>query len=391
MNFDPVSEAKKIEDLIISWRRDFHMHPELGYEEERTSRIVEEHLREWGGYSIKRVGTGIIADIGEGEKTIALRADMDALPIQEENEVPYKSKVPGKMHACGHDAHTAMLLGAAKIIAKHRDELNGRVRLIFQPAEEGGNGAVKMIEGGALEGVDAIFGFHVWMDLPPSGIIGIRDGPFLAGGAGIFNGKIIGKGGHGGASPHETVDPIPIAAEAVLAFQTIVSRNIEPIETGVVSVTSVHGGTAFNVIPEEVEFKGGTFRFFKPEVGGELIQMRMREILDGITKAHRARYELSIEELTPPPTINTKEMADFARKVAEKYGLKYGEVRPTMGAEDFAFYLQKVPGAFLALGIRNEEKGIIYPHHHPKFDVDEDVLYIGTAMEVALAFEFLSE
>lgn len=190
MNFDPVSEAKRIGSLIVSWRRDFHMHPELGYEEERTSRIVEEHLREWG-YSIKRVGTGIIADIGEGEKTIALRADMDALPIQEENEVPYKSKVPGKMHACGHDAHTAMLLGAAKIIAEHRDELKGRVRLIFQPAEEGGNGAVKMIEGGALEGVDAIFGFHVWMDLP-SGIIGIRDGPFLAG-AGIFNGKIIGK------------------------------------------------------------------------------------------------------------------------------------------------------------------------------------------------------
>ncbi|AMQ18100.1 M20 metallopeptidase family protein [Thermococcus peptonophilus] len=384
MNFDPISEAKKIGDLIISWRRDFHMHPELGYEEERTSKIVEEHLREWG-YSIKHVGTGIIADIGEGEKTIALRADMDALPIQEENDVPYKSRVPGKMHACGHDAHTAMLLGAAKIIAEHRDELNGRVRLIFQPAEEGGNGAVKMIEGGALEGVNAIFGFHVWMDLP-SGIIGIRDGPFLAG-AGIFNGKIIGKGGHG-ASPHETVDPIPIAAETVLALQTIVSRNIEPIETGVVSVTSIHGGTAFNVIPEEVEFKG-TFRFFRPEVG-ELIQLRMKEILEGITRAHRAKYELSIEELTPP-TINAKEMTDFARKVAEKYGLKYGEVKPTMGAEDFAFYLQKVPGAFLALGIRNEEKGIIYPHHHPKFDVDEDVLYIGTAMEVVLAFEFLSE
>ncbi|ASJ02496.1 peptidase M20 [Thermococcus profundus] len=382
MNFDPVSEAKKIEERIISWRRDFHMHPELGYEEERTSEIVEEHLREWG-YSVKRVGTGIIADMGKGERTIALRADMDALPIHEENDVPYKSKVPGKMHACGHDAHTAMLLGAARIIAEHRDELNGRVRLIFQPAEEGGNGAVKMIEGGALEGVDAIFGFHVWMDLP-SGLIGIREGPFLAG-AGIFNGKIIGKGGHG-ASPHETIDPIPIAAEAVLALQTVVSRNVDPIETGVVSVTSIHGGTAFNVIPEEVKFKG-TFRFFKPEIG-ELIQRRMGEILDGVTKAHGAKYELSIEELTPP-TINSKEMADFARKVAEKYGLRYGEVRPTMGAEDFAFYLQKVPGVFLALGIRNEGKGIIYPHHHPKFDVDEEVLYLGTAMEVALAFEFL--
>lgn len=382
MNFDPVSEAERIKDEIITWRRDFHMWPELGYEEERTSKIVGEHLREWG-YSIRRVGTGIIADIGKGTKTIALRADMDALPIQEENDVPYKSKIPGKMHACGHDAHTAMLLGTAKIIAAHKDELNGRVRLIFQPAEEGGNGAVRMIEGGALEGVDAIFGFHVWMDLP-SGIIGIKDGPFLAG-AGVFEGRVLGKGGHG-ASPHEAIDPIPIAAEAILAFQTMVSRNVNPIETGVVSVTSIHGGTAFNVIPEEVGFRG-TFRFFKPEIG-ELIQKRMEEILEGVTKAHRGKYELNIEELTPP-TINNPEMASFARKVAQKYGLEYGEVRPTMGAEDFAYYLQKVPGAFLALGIRNEEKGIIYPHHHPKFDVDEDVLYLGTAMEVALAFEFL--
>ncbi len=384
MIIDPVSEAKRIEGEIIAWRRDFHMHPELKYEEERTSKIVEEHLREWG-YSIKRVGTGIIADIGDGKKTIALRADMDALPVQEENDVPYKSRVPGKMHACGHDAHTAMLLGAAKIIAEHKEELNGRVRLIFQPAEEGGNGALRMIKGGALEGVDAIFGFHVWRDLP-SGLIGIREGPFLAG-AGIFNGRIIGNGGHG-ASPHETVDPIPIMAEAILALQTIVSRNVPPIESGVVSVTSVHGGTAFNIIPEEVEFRG-TIRFFKPEIG-ELIQRRMREILEGVTKAHGAKYELEVEELTPP-TVNSPEMADFARKVARKYGLRYGEVPPTMGAEDFSFYLQRVPGAFLALGIYNEEKGIVHPHHHPKFDVDEDVLYLGTAMEVALALEFLGD
>ncbi len=380
--FNLLREAEKIKMQIIDWRRDFHMHPELKYEEERTSRIVEEHLREWG-YSIKRVGTGIIGDIGLGGKVVALRADMDALPVQEENDVLYKSKIQGKMHACGHDAHTAMLLGAAKIIAAHKDELNGRVRLIFQPAEEGGNGAVRMIEGGALEGVDAIFGFHVWMDLP-SGVIGIRDGPFLAG-AGIFNGKVMGKGGHG-ASPHETVDPIPVTAEAVLALQTITSRNVPPIESGVLSVTAIHGGTAFNIIPEEVEFKG-TFRFFKPEIG-EMIQRRVREVLEGVTKAHGAEYELNIEELTPP-TINSPEMADFAREVAEKYNLRYGDVPPTMGAEDFAFYLQRVPGAFLALGIRNEEKGIIYPHHHPRFDVDEGVLYLGTAMEVALAFEFL--
>ncbi|ASJ10931.1 peptidase M20 [Thermococcus sp. P6] len=379
---NPLEEALAIKDRIVEWRRDFHMHPELKYEEERTSGIVEEHLREWG-YRVKRVGTGLIADIGDGERTIALRADMDALPIQEENEVPYRSRIPGKMHACGHDAHTAMLLGAASIISDHIDEFHGRVRLIFQPAEEGGNGAVRMIEGGALHGVDAIFGLHVWADLP-SGIIGIRDGPLLAG-AGIFRGRIIGKGGHG-ASPHQTVDPIPVAAETVLALQTIVSRNVPPIETGVVSVTSINAGKAFNVIPVEVEMKG-TVRFFKDEIGA-LIRRRMEEIFDGITRAHGASYELSIEELTPP-TVNDPKMSAFARRVAEKYNLRYGDVEPTMGAEDFAFYLQRVPGAFLTLGIYNEEKGIIYPHHHPRFDVDEDVLPIGTAMEVALAREFL--
>ncbi|NJE48889.1 amidohydrolase [Thermococcus sp. 9N3] len=382
MGMDPVKEAERIKDQIIAWRRDFHMWPELKYEEERTSKIVEEHLREWG-YRIKRVGTGIIADIGEGEKTIALRADMDALPVQEENDVPYKSRVPGKMHACGHDAHTAMLLGAGKIIAEHIDEFNGRVRLVFQPAEEGGNGALKMIEGGALEGVNAIFGFHVWMDLP-SGVIGIREGPFLAG-AGFFEAKIIGKGGHG-ASPHETVDPIPIASEIVLALQTVVSRNVDPKETAVVSVTAINGGTTFNVIPEEVSLKG-TFRFYKNEVG-DLLKKRIKEIAEGVSSAHGAKAEVSVQDLTPP-TINDPDMAQFAREVAEKYGLRHGEVPPTMGAEDFAYYLQRVPGAFLALGIRNEEKGIVYPHHHPKFDVDEDVLHLGTAMEVALAREFL--
>jgi amidohydrolase len=377
---NPLEEALKIKDQIIAWRRDFHMYPELGYEEERTSKIVEEHLREWG-YIIKRVGTGIIADIGEGEKTIALRADMDALPVQEENDVPYKSKIPGKMHACGHDAHTAMLLGAAKIIAEHRDELPNRVRLIFQPAEEGGNGALKMIEGGALEGVNAIFGLHVWMELP-SGVVGIREGPFMAG-VGRFDVEILGKGGHG-ASPHETIDPIPIAAQAVLAFQTIISRNLNPLESGVVSVGSIKAGEAFNVIPERV-YMNGTYRFFTPETKS-LVEKRIEEILKGITLANNASYKLKIEEVGPP-TINNPQMASLAKRVAQNLELKVEEVPKTMGAEDFAFYLQKVPGAFIALGIRNEEKGIVYPHHHPKFDVDEDVLHLGTALEVGLAFE----
>ncbi|AEH24440.1 M20 metallopeptidase family protein [Pyrococcus yayanosii] len=378
MNFDPLKEALAIKDQIISWRRDFHMHPELGYEEERTSKIVEEHLREWG-YRIKRVGTGIIAEIGEG-KVVALRADMDALPIQEENDVPYKSRVPGKMHACGHDAHTAMLLGAAKIIAEHSDALPNRVRLIFQPAEEGGNGALKMIEAGALENVEAIFGIHVWAELE-SGLIGIREGPFLAG-VGKFWAKVTGKGGHG-AAPHLSNDPIPTAAEMVLALQRIVSREVDPLKSAVVTVGRISGGTAFNIIPESVELEG-TYRFFEPKVG-RLVEKRIREILEGIARAHNTKLELSIEELGPP-TVNDPSMAAFVKKVAEGLGLKTSEVRQTMGAEDFAFYLQKVPGTFIALGIKNEEKGIVYPHHHPKFDVDEDALPFGTALEVGIAF-----
>jgi len=377
---NPLKEALKIKDQIIAWRRDFHMHPELGYEEERTSKIVEEHLREWG-YTIKRVGTGIIADIGNGEKKIALRADMDALPVQEENDISYKSRIPGKMHACGHDAHTAMLLGAAKIIAEHKEELPNKVRLIFQPAEEGGNGALKMIEGGGLEGVDAIFGLHVWMELP-SGIVGIREGPFMAG-VGRFDVEIEGKGGHG-ASPHETIDPVPIAAQAILAFQTIISRNLNPLESGVVSVGTIKAGEAFNVIPERV-YMNGTYRFFTQETK-KLIEKRIEEVLKGIVLANNASYKLKIEEVAPP-TINDPQMASLAKRVAQKLGLKVDDVPKSMGSEDFAFYLQKVPGAFIALGIKNEEKGIIHPHHHPKFNVDEEVLPLGTALEVGLAFE----
>jgi len=377
---NPLKEALKIREEIIAWRRDFHMHPELGYEEERTSKIVEEHLREWG-YKIKRVGTGIIADIGKEGKTVALRADIDALPVQEENDISYKSRIPGKMHACGHDAHTAMLLGAAKIIAEHKEELPNKVRLIFQPAEEGGNGALKMIEGGGLEGVDAIFGLHVWMELP-SGIVGIREGPFMAG-VGRFDVEIEGKGGHG-ASPHETIDPVPIAAQAILAFQTIISRNLNPLESGVVSVGTIKAGEAFNVIPERV-YMNGTYRFFTQETK-KLIEKRIEEVLKGIVLANNASYKLKIEEVAPP-TINDPQMTSLAKRVAQKLGLKVDDVPKSMGSEDFAFYLQKVPGAFIALGIKNEEKGIIHPHHHPKFNVDEEVLPLGTALEVGLAFE----
>ncbi|PUA32241.1 MAG: peptidase M20 [Zestosphaera tikiterensis] len=379
-SLNPLAEALKIKDLIIGWRREFHAYPELGFEEFRTSQIVEENLRSWG-YKVRRVGTGVIADLSGGDGlTIALRADMDALPIQEENDVPYRSKVPGKMHACGHDAHVAMLLGAAKIIAEFSHILPNKVRLIFQPAEETVSGALRMVEGGAVDGVDFIFGIHVWADLP-SGVIGLKEGAFLAG-AGSFDIRIVGKGGHG-AAPHEAIDPIPIAAQAILAFQTIVSRFLNPLEKGVVSVCSVKAGEAHNVIPNDVVMKG-TYRFYSDSVA-KLIERKVDEILKGLTSAYGATYELRMER-TALPVINDSKAISYVKKVAEALNVKTFEIPATMASEDFSEYLQRVPGAFIALGVKNESKGIIYPHHHPKFNLDEDALPIGTALEVGLVF-----
>ena len=379
-SLNPLNEALKIKNQIVAWRRDFHMHPELGHEEVRTSQIVEELLREWG-YRVRRVGTGVIADIGEVGRTVALRADMDALPIQEETDVPYKSRIPGKMHACGHDAHTAMLLGAAKIIAEHKEELPNRARLIFQPAEEVGTGALKMIEAGALDEVHAIFGLHVTPELP-TGVVGLREGPLMAG-AGRLEIKIRGKGGHGG-KPHTTIDPIPVAAQVILAFQTIISRNLDPVEAGVLSVCSLKAGEAFNVIPDDVYMKG-TYRFYTNETA-KLIEKRVDEILKGVTLAHNVSYELKMARFSPP-VVNNPEMVSLVKKVAEKLNLKVAQAPLIMGAEDFAFFLERVPGVMIRLGIRNEEKGIVHPHHSSKFDVDEDVLPIGTALEVGIVFE----
>ena len=381
---NPVEEALKIKEQIIAWRRDFHMYPELKYEEERTSKIVEEHLREWG-YKIKRVGTGIIADIGEGNKRIALRADMDALPVQEENEVPYKSKIPGKMHACGHDAHTAMLLGAAKIVAEMKDKLKGTVKLIFQPGEEGGLGAKRIVEEGHLDDVDAVFGIHVWVELP-SGTIGIKEGPLLAS-ADAFRAIIKGKGGHG-AAPHMSIDPIAVAVDIVNAYQKIISREVNPLDPAVISVTKIMAGTTFNVIPETAEL-WGTVRAFNEEVRNFIIE-RLEQITEGYAKSMRCegKFELTMEYI--PPTINDKGLAEFAKAVLKPLG-EIVEPKPTLGAEDFAFYTQKSPGLFIFLGIRDEEKGIVYPHHHPKFNVDESVLWKGSAIYALLAYRYLEE
>lgn len=384
-----VDEARKLHSYVVEKRRNFHMYPELGYEEVRTSGIVEKELRALGYRVVRAAKTGVIGVLEGGSPgpTVALRADMDALPIEELNDVPYRSRVKGKMHACGHDAHTAMLLGAARILASIKDELRGRAKLVFQPAEEGGLGAKRIVEEGHIDDVDAMFGMHVWIELP-SGTIGIREGPFLAS-ADAFRIVVRGKGGHG-AAPHMARDPVAALFDMGNAIYRIITREIDPLEPAVVSITKVEAGSAFNVIPEEAVAMG-TIRTFNEEVRNRIVE-RMREIVEGYARSLglEARLELAMEY--NPPTINNASLARFARRVLEPLKIApIAEPRPTMGAEDFAFYARKVPSLFIALGIRNEKKGIVHPHHNPRFDVDEDVLWIGTAVYALMAYAYLEE
>ena len=381
-----VRMAKALENYVIERRRYFHMYPELRYEEYRTSEVVASELKSLG-YEIRRAaGTGVIGILRCGDgPVVALRADMDALPIQEENDVPYRSRVPGKMHACGHDAHTAMLLGAARILASIKSSLKGTIKLIFQPAEEGGLGAKKIVEEGHLNDVEAIFGIHVWSDLP-TGYVGIKEGPLLAA-ADTFTVKIKGKGGHG-AAPHQAIDPIVAAADIINAYQKIVSREVSHLSPVIISVTQVTAGTTFNVIPQEAVMKG-TIRTLD-ENTRDYVLRRMKEVTEAYARAMRCTGEFTVGPEYVPATVNDPELADFAREVIKSVGIaKLVEVKPMMVSEDFSFYTTKAKGLFLVLGVRSEEKGITYPHHHPRFDVDESALYIGTAMYALLAYKYL--
>ena len=381
------SEIKDIEKNIIDWRRDFHQYPELGIEEHRTSKIIGEALKEMGLAPKMNVGkTGVTAELTFGEgPTIALRADMDALPMQETSGLDFSSKHDGVMHACGHDGHMAMLLGAAKVLTRNGDSFNGTVRFIFQPAEEGAGGARYMIEDGCLDGVDEIYGIHVW-NYQPVGEVGITDGPVLAA-ADMFEINLKGIGGHG-AAPQGTVDAVVVASHLIQVLQTIVSRNTNPLEGTVVTVGKINGGHNFNIIADEVTLSG-TARAYTEE-NRNLIKTRMAEIIDGVAKTFGAEISFDYED-GYPPTINHTDPVNKVLKAAERVvGEKAGMPYLYMGGEDFSYYLQKIPGCFFFVGSApNDQKLFETPHHCSHFTMDERALLVGPSIYLNLVDDLL--
>ena len=376
------TEIKKIENMIIDWRRDFHQYPELSFKEHRTGDVIANELRSMGLEPKINVGkTGVTADLEFGDgPTIGLRADMDALPIQETSGLSFSSKNDGVMHACGHDGHMAMLLGAAKVLTQKVDQYNGTVRFIFQPAEEGEGGARYMIEDGCLEGLDEIYGIHVW-NYQPVGEVGVKDGTVLAA-ADMFDIKIKGIGGHG-AAPQGTVDSIVIASHLVQALQTIVSRNTNPLESTVISVGKINGGHNFNIIADEVSLSG-TARAYTEE-NRSLIKTRMKEIIQGIEKTYNAQITFDYKD-GYPPTINHTEPAEKVLKAAKQVvGSKAGMPYLSMGGEDFAYYLKEKPGCFFFVGSAPNEKELFEtPHHCSHFNMDERALLVGPSIYLNL-------
>jgi amidohydrolase len=384
------AEAKRMQKQLVTWRRDFHMYPELGYQEHRSASIIAGRLDELGYQVETGIATTGVVGLLEGKQdgpVVMARFDMDALPIIEENETPYVSQNPGVMHACGHDAHMAMGLGVATLMAQRLDRINGTLKLVFQPAEEGMNGAEKMVEEGVLEHPrpDVVLATHVWNDRP-IGTVDVTPGSVMAA-ADRWTCVVRGKGGHG-AMPHQTVDPIVTTAQIVTNLQTIVSRNVSPLETAVVSVGSIHGGDAFNIIPPKVDLTG-TVRTYSPEVR-ETILKRMQEMIEGVAAACGAEAELEIIPLTPA-VINNADVATVVHAAAEAVvgseNVFAGE--RTMGSEDAAFFMEEVPGCYFFLGSANAEQGLDAPHHNPHFDIDEDVLALGVAVLTKVLAHYL--
>lgn len=387
------NDVEEILPGVVADRRHLHANPELAFEEYQTAKFVAERLEALGVEDIRigvgRTGvTGLIrGNRGDG-KVVMLRADMDALPILEENDADYCSTVDGKMHACGHDAHTAMLLGTTRLLMDLRDQFAGTVKVLFQPAEEvPPGGAIEMIRDGALDdpNVDAVFGLHVAAELE-SGKIGVRSGAASAG-SDRFRITVQGKGGHA-ARPNDAIDPVVVGAHIVTAFQTLVSRETDPTQAAVVTVGSIVAGDAFNVIPDTAEIKG-TIRTLGPEVRARM-EERLPELARGIGAAMRA--DVNVQFIKGyPGMVNDEEMSDVVRQAAtDVVGAdNVVESKTGLGGEDFAYFLLERPGCFFRVGTRNEERNIVYGHHHPKFDVDEDGMAPGIATTVQTVLNYL--
>lgn len=386
---DLLSRAQALASDMVSWRRDFHRHPEIGFHEIRTAAIVADHLNRLGIETRAGVGqtgvVGLIEGAGPGP-TVLLRFDMDALPIDEATGLPFASATRGLMHACGHDGHTAIGMGVARLLAETASSWSGRVKLLFQPAEEGLGGALATIAGGVLEAPrpDFAFALHLWNQLPSGGVV-VQPGPLMAA-ADRFTLTFLGQGGHG-ALPHTTIDAILVACQAVTILQSIVSRNLPPHEAAVLSVGSFHAGDAFNVIAEQATLTG-TLRTFRPEVRDQLIR-RMDEILAGMTAAHRARYTLSLADHTPAVVNDPVATRIAAAAVVDL--VPAGDIlsiAPLMVAEDMAEILNRTPGCYLLIGA--EPPGEVRePHHSPRFDFDERVLPLAAAILTATALQAL--
>ena len=388
MKINIKKEIQKISEHIYSYRRDFHQYPELSFQEYRTAEKISKHLESFGIEHRTEVGkTGVVGEIVFGDgPTIALRADMDALPIQEVGDLKYKSKNEGVMHACGHDGHMAILLGAANALSKNKKLKKGKVRFIFQPAEEGAGGARYMIKDGCLDQVDEIYGLHLW-NYQPVGEIGVKNGPIMAA-ADMFDIIIKGKGGHG-ATPQGTVDAIVVASNLITMLQTIVSRNTNPLDNTVVTIGEINGGQNFNVIADEVRLTGTTRAY--TENNRNMIKKRMQDIIDGVSKSFGAEIVLKYKE-GYPPTVNHEDPTKLVLEASSMVvGKGAGYPYLSMGGEDFSYYLQKVPGCFFFVGSAPDKNNILStPHHCSHFDIDERSLLIGASVYLNLINNILS-
>ena len=378
-----------VKEEVIAWRRHLHQHPELSFEEEKTSQYIYDQLKSFGNIELSRpTKTSVVGRIigSVPGKVVAIRADMDALPIQEENNSEYASQNPGVMHACGHDGHTAMLLGAAKVLSSLKGQIEGEIRLFFQHAEElFPGGAEEMVQAGVMDGVDTVIGAHLWSPLE-IGKIGIVYGPMMAS-PDTFYLNVNGKGGHA-ALPHQTIDSIAIASQVVTNLQHIVSRNTDPLDNLVLSVTKFVGGTTHNVIPGSVEICG-TVRSFDPDLRNEVPKL-MERVIKGITEAHGATYDFKYE-FGYRPVINDERVTEVLEStVVEVYGEEaIDRMKPNMGGEDFSAFQQKAEGTFFYIGAGNPQKGADYPHHHARFEIDEDSLEKGVNLFVYSAMKLL--